>query len=139
MAVSKSKVVSTVPNLYEATGDSGYTLRIDSRKDVELEGPWPFELMLHALATCLGTGINRILTKKRITIDKLEIDVTGAGVTPENRFLTSIEVEVRFFGAGLSEEVLAHVVALADKHCPVSQTLAKGTPVLVRSVVVAPR
>lgn len=114
---------------FAAHGMGGATLLVDQSVDKGGTGVGfrPMELLLHALATCLGTTIVQILAKQRIPLRDYRIHVRGERAVETPARYTHIVVEHVFVGDGLAPANLERIVTLVDdKYCSVSATLPRG-------------
>lgn len=102
--------------------------------------PNPSEIVLGAFGSCLAVGLQANAAAKGITLTKLEISLegdinivstwgTGELAKPQIGF-TDVRVKVDIDGDA-SREVLAEMVAHANKWSPVSATLRNPMPVSV--------
>jgi uncharacterized OsmC-like protein len=99
--------------------------------------PQPLELLLAALGSCLAVGIRAHAVARGIALSRLELavetDIAAApmdGTHPEPLGLEAVRVAVHL-EADAPREALAALVARANLHSPVANTLHDGTRVSV--------
>jgi putative redox protein len=110
--------------VYEATSESGNTVRVDMRKVEERKGQSAPELLLSAVAGCGAVDIVVILKKRKKTITDFVIETTGIRREETPRRFTSIHCKYIVTSPDVSEEELHKVAALSlEKYCSVAATL----------------
>lgn len=106
----------------------------DSNHWVIMDGPEPFggraaatrpkELVLLGLAGCTGSDVVSILKKKRVGLDRLEINVSAEERDEHPRMYASIHMEYVFHGDGLRPQDLERAIELSETtYCSVSAML----------------
>lgn len=87
-------------------------------------GSSPKELLLMALGGCTANDVIPILRKKRVSLQKLEIQVTGNTREEHPQIFTDIHVEYIFYGTDLDTGDLEHAIELSmTKYCSISAML----------------
>ncbi|MGM0471254.1 MAG: OsmC family protein [Bacillota bacterium] len=86
------------------------------------------ESFLMGLATCSTVNILMILEKKRFDLEDLKINVTGDIPDEKPRFYQTIHMDFQLKGDILEEE-LDRIFELAEKNCPLWQTIRPETEV----------
>ncbi len=87
-------------------------------------GVKPSEMLLVALAACSAVDVVEILEKKRLTLQMLEVVITGErDPTPPWPF-RAINVAYRLAGDGLTDKAVSQAITLSqDKYCSVAATV----------------
>jgi putative redox protein len=110
--------------VYEATSESGNTVRVDMRKVEERKGQSAPELLLSAVAGCGAVDIVVILKKRKKTITDFVIETTGIRKEDAPRRFTSIHCKYIITSPDVSTEELEKAAALSlEKYCSVAATL----------------
>jgi putative redox protein len=90
----------------------------------------PVELLLLAAGTCTASDIVIILEKQRITLESLDIEMTGTRRDEQPRRFTAIAFHVRVRGAGADEVKVRRAIDLSiEKYCSVIASLAPDIPI----------
>lgn len=93
----------------------------------EKPGIGPMEMLLLGLAGCTGMDIVNILQKKRIHLERLQINVRGKRAEVHPKIYTDIEVVYRLWGNDLDKASVEQAIQLSeDKYCSVSLMLEKA-------------
>ncbi|MCA9614612.1 MAG: OsmC family protein [Sandaracinus sp.] len=103
------------------------------------QGPTPIEYLLHALASCLTSGIANIAAARGITITKIESQVSGR-IDLQGIFGMSDavrngyeDIEISFVVEGdAPKEMLASLVEQSRARSAVFDVLSNGCPVAVK-------
>mgnify|MGYP001176443422 CR=1 FL=1 len=90
------------------------------------------ELLFTAVGTCLMTTLVGAARARNIELTRLEFNVSGVHEDAPSRF-TSIEVEA-VIEANASQAEIDKLLAIAERGCTVSNTIARSAPVQVRRV-----
>ena len=120
---------------FEATADSGHTIRLDS---AEVPGGGnsgfrPLELLLVAAGGCGGMFITSILRRRQQVVDAYKVEVTATRAEAHPLVFTEMTIEHQLTGRGLSSEVVKSTIALAfEKYCPVLLMLGQPIPTVHR-------
>lgn len=106
------------------------------------EGANPVEFLLHALAGCVTTTMVLHAAARGITLRKLSTELTGnidlQGLlalddsVPAGYESIRIRMDVE---ADCSDEDLAELIAFAQRHSPVCNTVCRPVPVMIERVV----
>ncbi len=103
-----------------------------SPKDVNV-GMRPSELLLVALGSCTAVDVVEILQKKRIDLQKLEIEVTSQQDEDPPWTFRKFHIHYRVGGSGLTEAAVKQAIDLSEeKYCSVASTL-RGTAEITTS------
>jgi putative redox protein len=96
----------------------------------EGKGPRPKPFMLFALAGCTGMDVVSILSKMRVSYDKLEIAVESDMTEEHPKHYTSMHVIFTFTGKDLPLDKIQKAVSLSEeRYCGVSVVYKKAIPV----------
>jgi putative redox protein len=114
----------------------GHLVRLDSEPSAGADGaPEPKEALLAALAGCTSMDVASILLKKRQSVERYEVAVTGESASEHPRVFTAIRIEHRVSG-GVSAEALRRSIELsATRYCPVNAMLSAATEIEHRYVL----
>ncbi|HVN54171.1 MAG TPA: OsmC family protein [Anaerolineaceae bacterium] len=100
-----------------------------STKD-EGVGIKPSELLLIAVASCSAVDVVEILTKKRMPLSFLEINVMGEQDQDPPWTYRKIHIHYRLAGMGLTEAAAAQAIELSEeKYCSVAATVRATAPI----------
>lgn len=90
----------------------------------------PKELLLHSLGGCTGSDVASILQKKRIQVDKLEMNISAETSDDHPKIFTSAHIEYVFYGKDIDEKAVERAIELSQtKYCGVTFMLAKAFPI----------
>lgn len=122
----------------DVTGED-HTLIVDQPEDSggKNDGPNPLEVLLFALASCLGTVAVIVARQERIELRSFEIEIEGdldkaylMGKTTEGRAgYTEIRVLAKI-DADLSEEEKQAFFKQVEDRCPVTDNLVSNSKVV---------
>lgn len=94
------------------------------------QGFRPMELLLVALAGCLGVDVSHILKKKRQEVKNIQIEVIGWRRDEHPRIYERIKVVYRVYGKGISPKAVEDAIRLSvEKYCSVYAMLKASTTV----------
>ena len=110
--------------------------KTDSNHWVTIDGPKeffgseainrPMELLLISLGSCTASDVVSILKKKRVDLQKFEVNLTGERSNEHPKVFTKINIEYIFTGENLRSEDIKRAIKLSqDKYCPISFMLNK--------------
>lgn len=96
--------------------------------------PSPTQLLLLSLAGCMGVDVLDILSKSRVPVEDLEVQVSGQRAESPPRYFHSIDLVYRVRGPGDGDQAkLERAVQLSrDRYCSVLHTLRKDLNLDVR-------
>ncbi|ACF14958.1 OsmC family protein [Chloroherpeton thalassium ATCC 35110] len=87
----------------------------------------PMDVLLEAVGACSVFDVVGILTKKRKTITKLNIEIDSVRADEYPKVFTSIHLRYKMQSPDVSQDDLEKAVQLSmDKYCSVSATLKKS-------------
>ncbi len=112
--------------IFTAYSSNGYTIPLDSSKDVggHEAGIRPVELLLTALAGCTAMDVISILRKKRQEITGLDVRVEGQRAEEHPRVFTEIWVHYTVTGFKVDPAAVERAIELSrDKYCSAAATL----------------
>ena len=88
-------------------------------------GPSPMLTLLLAAASCAAADVVVILTKMRVKLESLSVEVEGVRRDEEPRRYTDLRFTFRLTGERLDLQKAEHAVKLSlDKYCSVVHSLA---------------
>jgi putative redox protein len=121
---------------FDATADSGHTVRIDTSVEGGGLGSGmnPKKMLLGALSACTGMDVVEILKKMKVAFSKLEIVAEAEQTEDHPKVYTSIELIYRLDAKvddldkvkkaiSLSKEKYCGISAMLAKHCPINYTI----------------
>lgn len=120
---------------FDATTTAGHTVTMDSSAahGGDDRGASPMEMLLIALAGCVGRTVLDVLHKKREPVQELEVVVTGTRAEVHPKVYTHIEMTFRVAGDVKPEAIERSIQLAEEKYCPVSIMLAE-TAVMTHSI-----
>jgi len=83
----------------------------------------PHELLVASVAVCSGGLLRRILEKKRLEIENIEIIADVARNEREANRIEKIHLHYMVKGSHLPEEKVAKAIELARKNCPMVRSV----------------
>jgi putative redox protein len=94
-----------------------------SSKD-EGVGVRPSDMLLIALAACTAADVVEILSKKRLSLDCMEIVTSGEQDADPPWTFRKIHMKYRLSGQGLTEKAVEQAIQLSEnKYCSVAATV----------------
>jgi len=101
-------------------------------------GMKPSELLLVALAACTAVDVVEILNKKRLGLEKLEINVEGEQEQEPPWTFRKIHLIYRLKGEKLNEKDVAQAIELSEeKYCSVAASLRGKAEITTSFEIVA--
>ena len=98
----------------------------------------PSELLLVTLAACTAVDVVEILNKKRLGLEKLEINVEGEQEQEPPWTFRKIHLIYRLKGEKLNEKDVAQAIELSEeKYCSVAATLRGKAEITTSFEIVA--
>ena len=87
----------------------------------------PKELLLLSLGGCTGSDVASILQKKRVKIDKFEMNIEAEMSEEHPKVYTKMHVEYMFYGKDIKESDLERAIELSQtKYCGVTAMFEKA-------------
>tara|TARA_B110000908_G_C10247209_1_gene449556 strand:+ start:1534 stop:1959 length:426 start_codon:yes stop_codon:yes gene_type:complete len=112
--------------LFKVTNSNGHSVLLDnkSKKEGEVAGISPMELLLMGLAGCSSIDVVAILNKQKLNPTSLKMEVEGErNETEIPSLFNKINVKVIVEGETSPEKIRRAVQLSFDKYCSVSKTL----------------
>ena len=112
--------------LFKVTNSNGHSVFLDnkSKKEGEVAGISPMELLLMGLAGCSSIDVVAILNKQKLNPTSLKMEVEGKrNETEIPSLFNKINVKVIVDGEISPEKIRRAVQLSFDKYCSVSKTL----------------
>ena len=112
--------------LFKVTNSNGHSVLLDnkSKKEGEVAGISPMELLLMGLAGCSSIDVVAILNKQKLNPTSLKMEVEGErNETEIPSLFNKINVKVIVEGETSPEKIRRAVQLSFDKYCSVSTTL----------------
>ncbi len=112
--------------LFKVTNSNGHSVLLDnkSKKEGEVAGISPMELLLMGLAGCSSIDVVAILNKQKLNPISLKMEVEGErNETEIPSLFNKINVKVIVEGEISPEKIRRAVQLSFDKYCSVSKTL----------------
>jgi putative redox protein len=113
---------------FDATADSGHTVRIDTTVEGGGLGSGmnPKKMVLGALSACSGMDVVEVLKKMKVAFTKLEIDAEADQTEEHPKVYKSITMVYRVDAKPEDLDKVKRAVSLSqEKYCGVSAMLAK--------------
>lgn len=126
---------------FAARTDSHHFLTLDASIEDggKNSGPRPMELVACALGGCTAMDVVAFLTKRRRTVESLNVRVTGKRATTEPAVFKEVIVEYRLRGPDLTEEDVRWAVELSiNKYCSVLAMIGQTARIIPRWVLEPP-
>jgi putative redox protein len=117
---------------FNGSGESGYTLPLDSEHEVGGEGLGfrPMELIAIGLAGCTAMDTISILQKKRQDVTGFEVQVHAERAAEHPKVFTHIVVEYIVEGHHVDPSAVERSIELsATKYCPAQAMLSKSVKI----------
>lgn len=90
----------------------------------------PSDLLLIAVASCSAVDLVEILSKKRMPLSELEIQVTGEQDSDPPWTFRKMHLHFSLRGTNLTEKAVAQAIELAEeKYCSVAATIRATTEI----------
>ena len=108
--------------------DSNHWVTIDGAKSFSGSeaASRPMELLLISLGSCTASDVTSILKRKRVDLDKFEVNLNGERSELHPKAFTKIHIEYLFSGKNLKHEDIKRAIELSqNKYCPISSMLTK--------------
>lgn len=132
MANKKAVVKQLQGITFIGKSDSNHWVTMDGSEQFggSNAGSSPKELLLVALGGCTGSDVASILSKKRVKIDKFEMNIS-ADVTDEHpKVYTKVHIEYVFYGRDIQEKDVERAIELSQNtYCSVTAMLQKAFPI----------
>ncbi|GAE95330.1 OsmC/Ohr family protein [Gracilibacillus boraciitolerans JCM 21714] len=96
----------------------------------------PFQLMVASVAGCSASVFRKILDKKRITIDDLEIFADVERSSEEANKITAIHLRYAVKGVDLKRDQMEKSLELARKNCSMIRTIEDSVKITEKLEVI---
>ena len=94
------------------------------------EAPGPMETLLLAMAACTGSDVAVVMTKKRLGMRSLRIEVHGRRREEHPQRYVAIDLVYHVVAPGATEAQVRHAIDLSlGKYCSVTHSLNPDIPV----------
>ena len=113
---------------FDATADSGHTVRIDTSVEGGGLGSGmnPKKMLLGALNACSGMDVVDILKKMRVNFSQFEIEAQAEQTEDHPKVFTSVDMVYRINAQPEDLDKVKKAVTLSqEKYCGISAMLAK--------------
>ncbi|MCM3759078.1 OsmC family protein [Sporosarcina aquimarina] len=91
----------------------------------EEKGFRPYQLMISSIAACTGGVMRKILEKKRMPAESIDIEVLEVIRSQDDASrLEKIHFHIKVKATGLTDEKMPKVLELTDKNCSMYQSVA---------------
>ncbi len=118
---------------FTAGQEGGPVITVDGQN---IAGPSPMITLLIAAAGCSGADVADILRKKKVTLSRFRIEISGQRREEYPRRYTALKMVFRLAGEGLTEEKARRSVELSiKKYCSVVASLNPDIPVTTEIVI----
>lgn len=120
---------------FTGTGDSGFEIRMDAKKEVggESKGFLPMELMALSLAGCTAMDVISILRKKRQEVTDFEVRVDASRAEAHPKVFTRATIDYQVTGRNVDEAAVLRAIELSAEHyCPAQAMLGQVMPIDLR-------
>ncbi|MFP4199845.1 MAG: OsmC family protein [Clostridia bacterium] len=91
--------------------------------------PSPVDLLVASAAGCASLTLQAILEKKRITVEELKVDIEATYSEDRPRRLVTMDMKYTVRAPGLDQDALESSMEIAERYCPVAQTLLNGAKI----------
>jgi putative redox protein len=123
---------------FEATNIEDVKFRLDVKTKAGGSGLYasPTDHFLAAVGSCSGVDVVAILSKMRLSLTSLRIEVTGEQVEENPKFFKSIAIKYVLQGTDLDSAKVEQAVQLSqEKYCSVRATLSDKCQVTTEIVI----
>ncbi|KAB7704155.1 OsmC family peroxiredoxin [Bacillus aerolatus] len=103
--------------------------RLDISGDEEY-GFRPYQLLTASIAVCSGGVLRKILEKKRLNVEDIQIDANVHRNEQEANRVEKVEIHFTIKGAGLTEEKIHKAMELTKKNCSMVQSVIPAIEVV---------
>lgn len=92
-------------------------------QETSKDGFRPYQLMVSSVAVCGGGVLRKVLEKQRMKINDLTVEADVERNPEEANRLTKIHLHYTISGENLNEKKIEKAMELAQKNCPMAQTI----------------
>ncbi len=115
-----------------AKGNTNHWVTMDTEEKHggEYAASKPMELILMGLGGCTGMDVLSILTKMKVHLDNISINVSAEQAEDYPKVFTKIHILYQFFGKQINEENVKKAIELSrTKYCSVYAMLIKSVQI----------
>lgn len=125
MVKQRVRVHWTEGKQFVGTDSGKHSIVISSHDEANHTGTRPSDLLLLALASCTGYDIVNILKKKRLNLQKLDVEVSPVQEKEPPWTFKEIHLTFRVRGDDLTEKAVGQAIKLSlEKYCSVASTIS---------------
>ena len=127
--MKETVTIEWLGNMAFETEMDGHKITLDASTEVggENRGPRPKPFMLLALAGCTGMDVISILKKMRVSVNRMNVAVSGEMTEEHPKHFQSMHITYTFFGKQLPGDKIQKAVDLSqERYCGVSVTYRKA-------------
>ncbi|ADU29077.1 OsmC family protein [Evansella cellulosilytica] len=106
-------------NGFETTFEYG-TLQISGNEEY---GFRPYQLMVSSVAVCGGGVLRKVLEKQRMNVKDITVEANVTRDPDAANKITKIHLHYTIDGENLNEAKIEKAMVLAQKNCPMAQTI----------------
>ncbi len=113
---------------FEATTESGHTIRMDSSPAFggEDSGARPMEMLLAGMGGCTSIDVIHILEKARQKVESCEVQISAERADTDPKVFTHIHAHFILKGKNLNQNKVQRAITLsAEQYCSASIMLGK--------------
>ncbi len=122
--MAKARVVWVEKSQFVGTDSGGHAVVVSTQDEENDTGVNPSELLLIALGACSSVDVVRILSKKRMPLSRLEVEISGEQDADPPWGYRRAHLHYRLAGSGLTEKAVQQAIALSEeKYCSVADSL----------------
>lgn len=127
---TKTAVIKQLQGItFVGKADSNHWITMDGEETFggSNAGIRPKELLLLALGGCTGSDVASILSKKRVKIDKFEMNITAEVSEEHPKVFTKMNIQYVFEGKNIQAKDIERAIELSMKtYCSVTAMLQKA-------------
>ena len=125
MPKEKVRVKWTGDKQFLGTDSGKHSIVLSSHDAANHTGSRPSDLLLIALASCSAVDVVNILQKKRLDLQKLEVEVSSTQDPDPPWTFRKIHLDFRLKGSDLGEKSVDQAIRLSlEKYCSVAATIS---------------
>ncbi|MBN2044225.1 MAG: OsmC family protein [Anaerolineales bacterium] len=123
--------------LFDATADTGGTVRLASSLDGDAEGFRPMELMAMSLVGCTSMDVMSILQKMRQDVSAFETRVHTEKVDEHPKVWNTAVVEYIVTGRNIDPKAVERAIQLSkERYCPAQAMLGKAVEIELKYTII---
>jgi putative redox protein len=132
MATKKAVVKQVNGVTFIGKSDSNHWIAMDGTEEFggSNAGTRPKELLMIALGGCSGSDVTSILSKKKVKLDGLEMNVSAEVAVEHPQVFTKMHIEYILSGKNIPVKDVERAIELSlTKYCAVTAMLQKAMPI----------